>query len=366
MIQALFCQSIKMEAYIRGIGNISPQNSWDNAVFPGEMVLYEGNRLKCIEPDYKEFIKPIQMRRMSRTLKMGVSAAGRCLRDAGIEAPDAIIVGTGLGMMQDTEKFLNAILDNDEKFLTPTSFIQSTHNTVGAHIAVMLKCNKYNLTYVHENISFEEALLDSLMRIKEEPSEKILLAGIDELTDEYFTITDNAGFWKKDIEGNSELLKHSSSGSIAGEGAIFFVVSGEEHPGNYARFAGVDTFYKPLSDDETESFIREFISSRGLEFQDIDLLITGMNGDNEGDNVYRRIQEKMFSGTPTAYYKHLYGEYYTSSAFASWLGAMIIKIGSYPESIIINGLRPEGAVNNILIYNQTNNTNHALTLLSAC
>jgi len=65
-------------------------------------------------------------------------------------------------------------------------------------------------------------------------------------------------------------------------------------------------------------------------------------------------------------FDHLCGEYYTSSAFAAWLGAMIIKTGGYPESIIINGLRPGGSVNNVLIYNQTNNTNHALTLLSAC
>ncbi len=136
---------------------------------------------------------------MSRTLKMGVAAAGKCLRDAGVEVPDAIIAGTGLGMMQDTEKFLTSILDNDEKFLTPTSFIQSTHNTVGAHIAVMLKCNNYNLTYVNENLSFESALLDSMIRIEENPDEKILLSGIDELTDAYFTITENAGFWKKGV-----------------------------------------------------------------------------------------------------------------------------------------------------------------------
>jgi len=355
-----------MEAYIRGIGNISPQNSWDNADFPGETVLYDGNRLKCIEPDYKEFIKPIQMRRMSRTLKMGVAAAGKCLRDAKVEMPDAIIVGTGLGMMQDTEKFLTAIIDNDEKFLTPTSFIQSTHNTVGAHIAVMLKCNKYNLTYVHDSISFEEALLDSLMRIKEDPSENILLAGIDELTDDYFTIANNVGFWKKDINGNTDLLNHNSSGSIAGEGASFFIVSGEEHPDNYARFAGVDIFYKPASDDETENFIREFISSRGLELQDIDLVITGMNGDMVGDNIYRRMQKRLFEKTPTAYYKHLCGEYYTSSAFAAWLSVMILKTQRYPDDILINDHKPSGPVNNILIYNQNNNTNHALTLLSAC
>ena len=354
-----------MKAYIRGIGNISPQNSWDKADFPPEMSLYEGNRLKCIEPEYKEFSKPIHMRRMSRTLKMGVAAAGKCLRDAAVEVPDAIIVGTGLGMMQDTEKFLNSILDNDEKFLTPTSFIQSTHNTVGAHIAVMLKCNKYNFTYVNENLSFEGALLDSLIRLEEDPSENILLAGIDELTDAYFTITENAGFWNKDIHGNDTLRDASGKGSIAGEGAGFFLVNGNEHPDNYAVFRGVQSFYKPQSNEETTQFIRDFLSSHDIELGEIDLLITGFNGDSESDNYYERIENGLFSGIPRAIYKHLCGEYHTSSAFASWLAAMILKTQQCPEYIMKHAKAPS-SFRNILIYNQDKNINHSLILLSAC
>lgn len=353
-------------AYIKGIGNISPQHSWEASDYPGEFVLHEGNHLKCIEPGYKEFIKPIHMRRMSRTLKMGVAAAGKCLHDAGVEVPDAIIVGTGLGMMQDTEKFLTSILDNEEKFLTPTSFIQSTHNTVGAHIAVMLKCNKYNFTYVNENLSFEGALLDSILRIKEDPAEKILLGGIDDLTDAYFIITDNASFWKKEIKDNSQMLADKSPGSIAGEGSSFFVLSGEEHPDNYARFVGVDTFYKPGNNDETGAFIREFLSSQGMNVDDIDLLITGVSGDPENDAVSEEISNSFLNGIPQAYYKHLCGEYYTSTSFASWLAAMALKTQKLPEYVIRDSNAVPDKFNNILIYNQVNNTNHALILLSAC
>jgi 3-oxoacyl-(acyl-carrier-protein) synthase len=355
-----------MAVYIRGIGNISPQQSWETSDYPGEFVLHEGNRLKCIEPGYKEFIKPIHMRRMSRTLKMGVAAAGKCLRDAGVEVPDAIIVGTGLGMMQDTEKFLNSILDNEEKFLTPTSFIQSTHNTVGAHIAVMLKCNKYNFTYVNENLSFEGALLDSILRIKEYPEEKILLGGIDELTDAYFIITDNASLWKKDIKDNSQMLADRNPGSIAGEGSSFFVLSAEKHPDNYARFVGVDTFYKPENMEETGTFIKEFLSSNGIAHTDIDLLITGVNGDPENDAIFEEITNSYLNGIPQAYYKHLCGDYYTSTSFASWLAAMALRTQKLPAYIMLDGNKVPGNFTNILIYNQNNNTNHALILVSAC
>lgn len=355
-----------MEAYIRGIGNISPQKSWDKSDFPADPVLYEGNRLKSIDPDYKEFIKPIQMRRMSRILKMGVSAAGKCLRDAEVEVPDAVIAGTSLGMMSDTEKFLTAILDNGEKFLTPTSFIQSTHNTVGAHIAVMLKCNKYNFTYVNDNLSFEGALLDSLMRIKENPEENILLSGIDEMTDGYFNISKNAGFWKDNIENNLSLLNHNGSGSIAGEGASFFLVNGREHPDNYAKFIGVDTFYKPETNKETDDFIHSFLARHERKISDIDLVISGMNGDPEWDEIYTRVQKEIFTEVPFGYYKHLSGEYYTSSSFAAWLAAMILKTQNCPDYILLDSKKPKTPIKNILIYNHLKNTNHAITLLSAC
>ena len=355
-----------MEAYIRGIGNISPQHSWGNDLFPSDNLIYEGNRLSCVEPDYKEFITPIQMRRMSRTLKMGVASAGKCLRDAGVQMPDAIIVGTGLGMIADTEKFLRAIIDNGETLLTPTSFIQSTHNTVGAHIAVMIKCNNYNLTYVNDYLSFENALLDSLMRIAENPAEKVLLAGIDEMTDAYFRITDNAGWWKKNIKNNLELYDGHEPGSIAGEGAAFFLVTGEEHPDNYARFAGVRTFYRPASSEETGNWIRAFIRESDMDLEDIDMVITGMNGDTATDEVFMTLKDSVYEGLPIATYKHLCGEYYTASSFASWLGAMALKTQNIPDGLVMLGTRPSGPLRNILIHNQHRNTKHGLILLKAC
>jgi len=82
--------------------------------FPGEVRTFETAWLDALEPDYKSFIKPIQLRRMSRVLKMGVMAAGTALNEAGVAVPDAIITATGLGMLEETEKFLNSIIDNGE------------------------------------------------------------------------------------------------------------------------------------------------------------------------------------------------------------------------------------------------------------
>ncbi len=354
-----------MEAFIRGIGNISPQPTSDNGVFLEEVRDHASARLQSVEPDYKEYIRPIQLRRMSRLLKMGVTSAGICLRDAGVEKPDAIITGTGLGMMEETEKFLNGLLDNQERLLNPTAFIQSTHNTVGAHIAVMLGCNHYNLTYVHGPLSFENALLDSLMRLEEHPSEKILCGGIEEITESHFIITDSMGFWKKGPLNSLSVFGDRSPGTIAGEGAAFFLLTRNPDPANYARIRALDTRFNPEKADVALHSVLQFLERQGLNPQDIGLLILGLNGDPASDAVYGPVRS-YFQGTPQAGFKHLCGEHYLASSFALWMAARIAKCGSIPQAALLPSAPAPAKPENILIYNHYQNIHHAFILVSSC
>ena len=100
-------------------------------------------------------------------IKMGVACGLECLKDIPSEKVDAIITATGLGCLADTEKFMNALMDNREQMLNPTAFIQSTFNTVGAQLALLLKIHAYNVTYVHRGLSFESALIDGIISIAE-------------------------------------------------------------------------------------------------------------------------------------------------------------------------------------------------------
>ncbi len=152
-----------MKIYISATANISPQNTFDQPGFPAGITEYNTNRLTCKEPDYKNFVDAKLIRRMSRIIKMGTAAAVKCLQQANIEMPGGIITGTAYGCLQDTEIFLQRMIDYKEELLTPTAFIQSTHNTVGAQIALLLQCHNYNNTFVQSGFSFEDALLDAVI-----------------------------------------------------------------------------------------------------------------------------------------------------------------------------------------------------------
>jgi len=167
--------------FIIGTGCVSPQNTLENKPLLEDLVEVEERFLQIIKPNYREFINPKLLRRMSKIVRMSIVSSSVAMKDADIDNPDAILTGTGMGCQVDTEKFLNSMIENNEGLLTPTSFIQSTHNTVGGAIALGKQNHNYNLTYVHRTFSFESALIDSILLLNEGKAKDVLLGGFDEI-----------------------------------------------------------------------------------------------------------------------------------------------------------------------------------------
>jgi len=350
--------------YIRATGNISPQKTFGHQPLV-DVVAYTGNRLACIEPDYKAFIDPKQIRRMSRIIRMGVAAAMECLQEAGVKEPDAIVTGTAYGCLEDTNLFLSKMVEFNEDLLTPTAFIQSTHNTIGAQIGLLLQSHNYNNAFVHRGFSFESALLDGMMLLKENAATNVLVGAIDEITNPSHTILNRMGLYKQGPVSNLDIHKTKTKGTIAGEGAAFFLLAKEPSATDYAKLDGLHTFYKPGGIIEIEKQILSFLERQSISIIDIDLIITGKNGDARGDKVYEQLAGTVFQNNDLISFKHLCGEYPTASAFAMWLGANIVKSGSVP-AVLNYGSTTGKKINRVLIYNHYQGIHHSLSLLSAC
>ncbi len=348
--------------YIRATGNISAQHSFGNLPFLTEIVEYTGNRLNCIEPDYKDIIDLKMIRRMSRIIRMGVAAATECLKEAAIEIPDAIVTGTAYGCLQDTDLFLSKMVEQNEELLTPTAFIQSTHNTIGAQIGLMIKSNNYNNAFVHRGFSFESALLDGMMYLMENPGSNVLVGAIDEITDTSHAILSRFGLYKRETISNLDLYKTISRGTIAGEGASFFLLADKASGNDYAKLDGLYTFYKPAGINEIEDHINAFLKERSIDIKEIDLIITGMNGDTKNDAIYCQLKNSVFNNSDLINYKNLCGEYPTAMAFALWMAAHILKNRTVPAVLGIDNKN----IKRMLIYNHYQNIHHSLLLLSAC
>jgi 3-oxoacyl-[acyl-carrier-protein] synthase III len=314
-------------AYINSIGLISPQG------------VVEDGRFVCVEPVYKDLINPVQLRRMSRILKMGLGASSMCINHLPEAEIDAIIVGTGLACVADLEKFLLSVLDGDEQGLSPIPFINSSHNTVAAQIAMTHKITGYNNTYCHRGASFEAALLDALMLLDEGEAQHVLVGGIDEYLE-----------YNQLIINEDPKMKHV----VPGEGAAFFILEKARREQTFAQLKDIHSFLMKDAELNCNDFplikteIASFLQKHSLDMTDIDLFVSGRNGNSISDGIYDELEKDCFPNAKMLNYKHLCGEYMTSTAFALNLTARQLK---------------EQKEKCALIYNHYNYINHSVILL---
>lgn len=296
---------------------------------------------------------------------MSWSAAKICLDDAKVQIPDAIVTGTGMGCLEDTEKFLTAIYDSNERLLPPTPFIQSTHNTIGAQIALILQCTNYNMTFTQRGASFENALIDSISLINDPGFQNVLVGGFDEMTSKQMILYNRLNYYKKEFTDVTNILSSNTPGTIAGEGNAFFLITKNLHENSYAEIRDVKVFNFPENSDDVRQTIALFLQRNSISADELDLLILGFNGDNIFDSIYHEVSKNIFHNVPVACFKNLCGEYHTASAFALWLSANILKRQFLPGVVSKNQEAPK-SFKNILIYNHYRNINHSLILLSTC
>ncbi|WP_121665283.1 beta-ketoacyl-[acyl-carrier-protein] synthase family protein [Mesonia aquimarina] len=360
---------MSQEIYINGIGFVGAQ-----AIFPREKTIcssfntFSTPILDCQFSEYQKYIQKGAMRRMSSSVKMGSVAAKKALSDAKIELPDAIITGTGMGCKEDSDIFLANLLAQKEELLTPTKFIQSTHNTVGGQIALQLQTKVYNSTFVQGAASFESAILDAdLSLFSENDEQNFLVGGIDEISKTTIDLHRLNGQIKKEAEVlNENLLAYKTSGSIAGEGASFFVISNQKNEQTYCKIKAIKIF-NSLAEEKLAKKLKDFLKVNNLAEQEIDLLILGKNGDVNFDFYYDDLQRNFPEETPQLYYKHLIGEFYTASGFANALGAHILKEQQIPKKCVLNSTyKNPKSINRILLYNQYQGRDHSFIILEKC
>lgn len=142
---------------------------------------------ECIESEeelsaLREYISPLESRRMGKLMKAAHLSALRAMQKANLSCPDAIITATSRGMLEISMQFLEDIALNNEELLKPTLFMQSTHNTISSAIAIRKKCYGYNTTYSQGDDSMQWAMRDAKRLIATGKAESVLVVEFDEST----------------------------------------------------------------------------------------------------------------------------------------------------------------------------------------
>lgn len=255
---------------------------------------------ELIKPNYKDYISAGQLRRMSPILRMAMTTVKECQANTNTEF-EAITVGTSLGCLTDTEKFLKSYINSQGGILSPTSFIQSTHNTISGLISLELKNHSYNMTHTQNGVSFEMALIDAMMCC-DEGKKNVLTGAADE-----------------SIEFLNELKPALINTSLdATSGSTFLVLNSNDNPKNIS----VEACKVYFNENEVEDNLRDFLNDNKITLSDIDTIFHA--GDFQNDRV-RTVNYLRYSGL-----------YYTASAFAFHMAHDWLLKNNSKFSIVLN------------------------------
>jgi hypothetical protein len=341
--------------YIHQHTCISPQQTFSN-IDLNILNDVSDNKLKAAEPTYEGIPNNI-LRRMGKAVRMGIGAALPLIS----QKPNGIIIGTSNGGMEDCIKFLNQIIDYDEDMLAPGNFVQSTTNAIAGQLGMMSSNKGYNITHVHRAHAFENAMIDAAMLLKENINNNYLLGGVDEISAYNYNIEYLGNWYKKENISNKYLYNSNSIASIAGEGAAMFFINNDE-TGAFAELQAIHIFHTE-DENEVAEQLKIFLEKNLSTEEKLDLLITGENGDNRLLKYYSICEALINDETIVARFKHMVGEYPTSSAIAVWLACNILQQQNIPQHMIKkSGVKKE--IKKALIYNNYKGLQHNFILLS--
>ena len=145
------------------------------------------------DADTSAYIPPMQARRLNKQMRRLVVAAKRCLEQAGVARPDAIIVGTRWGGMSPSAALLKQLALGGEQDFSPSLFMQSTHNTPASTLAILLGCHGYNSTFSCGERSFAEAESDARALLQTSDVQHVLVCAFDEEAEGWQPLLEQAG-----------------------------------------------------------------------------------------------------------------------------------------------------------------------------
>lgn len=303
------------------------------------------------ELNYKEYFKPLETRRYGKLIKRAIVTSEAVIRLSGVKDVDAIITGTGMGSIQDTEDFFMSMGSDSERMPNPSFFMQSTHNTIGSTLAIRTKNHCYNTTYSDRGVSFDHALYDAYLQICLGNIRHALVGSHDECTPSFFKIMSKTSY----IGVNTKVS--------FGEASVSLILSDEEN-GGLCCLSGMKVLYKPTI--ERLSFaLDEMLDEADIKKTDITAVVTGINGNPANDQYYAECCDCIFVDKTLLHYKHLFGEGFSASGLGFYVAVKCLQRGFVPSFICYRGSAVNGSPRHLVLLNHSDGKKYSLILLSS-
>ena len=265
-----------------------------------------------------EFIPKRSLRRIDHFSRMTLLGACLALKDADLleaeRSRTGVVIASGYGALKTTFNFLDSYLDFGYSCSSPTHFSNSVHNAAAAHVSIQLQTTAPNLTVTQFEMSVPSALLSARQWLAEGRVDRVLFGAVDEACDVLSYCREQ--FFGTGEDGPLQPFDFATQSAVAGEGAVFFVLSREDGAAPYGYIDNIrmgNYLANPVKLPEGER------------------LIIGADGHRECGRWYRQ----LLKGRQAAAYSPLYGSFPAAVGFdlaAAAVGQRDGKIYTSPHA----------------------------------
>ena len=269
-----------------------------------------------------------QRRRLSRLIQMALLAARRSHSPGAVQRL-AVVVGTGLGCLEDAGAFEENLIARDEREPMPARFPNSVHNAAAGQIAMDLGAHGLNSAPTSGEISFEAALWIGMSQLASDEADAVLAGAVDELNKYPLSLGKRWGFWNEQTR--------------PGEGAVMArLMPMESVPARLATVTAVrlGRYRRPFDAQREADWIASAVDLKG-----VDVFLSGAKGwpmlEPWYAEVARAVSELAGRTIEHQTYKQSCGEFHSASAFGFSAALDLVRHGS--QGVLLYTLSLRGA-----------------------
>jgi len=247
-----------------------------------------------------------KVRRADKLSKMAVLAAADALADSGIEdikqKKIGIIIATAFGAHGTTFAFLDDILVYGDAAVSPTTFSNSVHNAAASYVSSSLNIQGPTLTITQFRFSFQAAMQLAQTWLDQKRCDHVLVGAADQYGDVLAYVSAQKLTLARD--GKIKPFTFKPTCHVPGEGAAFFLLSGEDGGRSYCDVRSLHIYDDPFHG------------------KSVDLNIIDADGMLPDESAYRA---SLAPDIPVAAYAPLFGSMMIGSSFNVAIGALMLK-----------------------------------------
>jgi 3-oxoacyl-(acyl-carrier-protein) synthase len=301
-------------AAVRGIGLIGPgavvNREIEPPLLPDTLPAHSCGTLTGAEA-----LSPNQRRRLNRLVQMALIAARGSHSPNNATQRVAIVMGTGMGCLEEGAVFIENLISKDEREPMPARFPGSVHNAAAAQIAIDLQARGLNSAPTMGEISFECALWQAMNQLWADEADCAVAGAVDELNKYVLGIGKRWGQW--------------TGQTRPGEGAVAVDLALPEDANEaLAKVTAVHLGrYRRPFDAAHEA---DWIATK-IDLKAIDAVLSGAGGLPEVDPMYEAVMTKLSERVGRTLehqtYKLLCGEFHAASGFGFSKAVDLVKQG---------------------------------------